>query len=417
MGLAGCQAPRVGDGGDYAPKAERLPLPSGAGSSMASSRVLLGVDNLEASGFAALDGKRVGLITNQTSINGRGEKTRLVLRRASQVNLVALYTPEHGLDGKEKAGAYVSSRRDSLTGLTAYSLYGKTRKPTAAMLRGIDVLVFDLQDIGARSYTYISTMALAMEACGEHGKEFMVLDRPNPLGGVRVQGPPIESRWLSFVGQLPVPYIHGMTAGELARMANSEGWLKSRCRLAVIPMRGWQRGMAWEHTRLPWVATSPNIPNPRSPFYYAATGIFGSLTGGDIGIGTSGPFEYAGARGVNAREFTTRMNALNFPGVSFTPYRSSVRPGYEGSKIRISPDSSADLVALDVAIIHELNERMSRDLFSTTSRSKKDLFYKVYGSQSLERDLKGGKHPGQIIASWEPHNQRFAQQRARYLLY
>lgn len=379
--------------------------------------VKLGIDVLEELRFAPLRGKRVGLITNQTSVNRRGEKTRVVLHRAPEVNLVALYTPEHGLDGTEKAAVHISNRRDPLTGLTAYSLYGPTRKPTPSMLGQIDVLLFDLQDIGCRSYTYISTMALAMEACGEQGKEFMVLDRPNPMGGNRIQGPPIEENWRSFVGQLPTPYVHGMTAGELAQMANSKRWMKAPCQLSVIPMKGWRRSQAWEHTGLRWVPTSPNIPNARSPFYYTATGILGSLTGGDIGIGTDGPFEFCGGKGVDPNEFTAALNRLNTPGIRFTPYVSKNRQGMAGARIHIDPNTSADLVALDIALIHELNKRIPKNLFANSSASTKNIFYKVYGSRDLERHLSRGVSPGQIIATWKPHNERFRRERQPFLLY
>src|SRR5688572_197025 len=203
--------------------------------------VQLGIDVLAADNFAALAGKRVGLVTNQTGVNSAGTKTRVVLKK--HTNLVALYAPEHGIDGTIPAGKYVSTRKDSLTGLTIHSLYGPTRKPSAAMLKDVDVLVYDMQDIGVRSYTYISTMAKCMDACAENNVEFMVLDRPNPLGGNRVEGPGIETKWLSFVGPLPVPYIHGMTAGELAKMAKAKGWAGGSCNLTVIPMRGWSRGM------------------------------------------------------------------------------------------------------------------------------------------------------------------------------
>ena len=389
----------------------------GSGSSY-SGPTLLGIDVLERDGFAALQGKRVGLITNQTSVNRKGTKTRVVLHRAPQVNLVALFTPEHGLDGTEKAAVHISTRRDPTTGLIAHSLYGPTRKPTARMLSGIDILLFDLQDIGSRSYTYISTMILAMEACAQHGKEFMVLDRPNPLGGNRVQGPPMEKRWVSFVGQVPVPYVHGMTAGEIARMANARGWFDGRCRLSVVPMKGWSRDMAWSDTRLRWVPTSPNIPKADSPFYYAATGIFGSLTGGDIGIGTSGPFEYAGGPGIDPNEFTAALKRFKLPGVSFSPYRSSNRRGQAGARIHIERNTSADLVALNLIIIAEINKRIGRpDLFDKTSSSSKNIFYKVYGSTSIETQLKRGVSPGSIIAGWKPHNDSFRQKRQPYLIY
>ena len=260
---------------------------------------MLGIDVLRANGYRGLIGKRVGLITNQTSRDGRGTKTRQVLHRARQVNLVALYVPEHGLEGTEPAGKKIKSRRDPLTGLTAHSLYGATRKPTSSMLRGVDILVFDLQDIGCRSYTYISTMALAMEAAAENGKEFMVLDRPNPLGGIRVEGPPLENRWKSFVGQIPTPYVHGMTAGELAGMINGKRWIRSRPNMIIVKMRNWNRARTWGDTGLRWFPTSPNIPKGTSPLYYVATGILGGLSGLDIGIGTSRAFEFAAAKGVD----------------------------------------------------------------------------------------------------------------------
>lgn len=391
---------------------------SGSSDSKHSGPTLLGIDVLEQSGFAGLQGKRVGLITNQTSVNRRGTATRVVLQRAPQVNLVALFTPEHGLDGKEKAAVHISTRHDPVTGLVAHSLYGPTRKPTAQMLSGIDIVLFDLQDIGARSYTYISTMILAMDACGQNGKQFMVLDRPNPIGGLRVQGPPMEKRWVSFVGQIPVPYVHGMTAGELAKMSNARGWSASKCQLTVVPMKGWRRNMAWQDTGLRWVPTSPNIPKADSPFYYVATGIFGSLTGGDIGIGTSGPFEYAGGPGIDANEFTAALRRYNSPGVTFTPYNSTRNKGQAGARIQIDKNSSADLVALNLLIISEINKRLGRrDLFERTSSASKNIFYKVYGSTSIENELKRGVSPGTIIAGWKPYNDSFRQKRQPYLMY
>ena len=261
----------------------------------AHAAVRLGIDVLEARGFAPLAGKRVGLVTNQTGVNSAGIKTRVVLKK--NVKLVMLFSPEHGIDGTVLAGKYVATRRDAVTGLEVCSLYGPTRKPTAEMLKSVDVLVYDMQDIGVRSYTYISTMAKCMEACGESGVEFVVLDRPNPLGGVRVEGPGIEERWKSFVGQLPVPYLHGMTAGELAKMANAKGWCGARCKLTVVPMEGWSREQTWSDTGLRWVQTSPNIPRAQSVAYYAATSIFGSRTywSSPVGGGTRTFFSDPGA--------------------------------------------------------------------------------------------------------------------------
>src|SRR5256885_11222277 len=261
---------------------------------LATAQVQLGSDLLAANGFKELQGKRVGLITNPSGINRNGESTIELLRRAPGVKLVALFGPEHGVSGDVKAGESIAERTDKRTGLTVHSLYGTTRKPTPAMLKGLDALVYDLQDTGVRSYTFISTMGLAMEACAEAGVEFVVLDRPNPLGGERVEGPMIDERFRSFVGQWDIPYIYGLTCGELARMINGEGWIKKPCNLTVIPMKGWRRSMVWRDTGLPWVPTSPNVPHAESPFYYAATGLFGEIAGGSgatIGTRIKRPFE------------------------------------------------------------------------------------------------------------------------------
>ena len=230
------------------------------------ARVSLGIDQLAKAGFAPLLGRRVGFVTNQTSVNGAGTMSRVMLQQGLGANLKVLFGPEHGLDTRAKAGDLVANAQDEVTGLRAYSLYGEHRKPTSAMLADVDVLVFDIQDIGVRSYTYISTMALAMEAAGQEGKDFVVLDRPNPLGGMLVEGPPVQDAFRSFVSQIPVPYRHGMTIGELAKMMIAKGWIKANPRLTVIPMTGWRRSMNWQDTKLNWVPTSPNIPFWDTPF-------------------------------------------------------------------------------------------------------------------------------------------------------
>ncbi|MEM7383879.1 MAG: DUF1343 domain-containing protein [Verrucomicrobiota bacterium] len=378
---------------------------------------MLGIDVLEAQGFTPLAGKRVGLILNQTSYNSRRVSTRIVLQRAPQVNLVALYAPEHGVDGKTTAGEHIKTIRDSTTGLIVHSLYGSTRKPSRQQLAGIDVLVFDLQDIGCRSYTYISTMARSMEACGELGIEFMVLDRPNPMGGIGVYGPPREKKWYSFVGELPVPYVHGMTTGELALMTSKKRWIRSRPQLTVIKMRGWNRRMIWQDTGLPWRPTSPNIPKATSPFYYAATGMLGGLSAVDIGIGTSGPFEYAGAEGVEPNEFSAAMNRIGFRGARFQPYHSSKRPGRAGARVFIDPRSGVDPVAIDVIAILELNRRVPGGLLAKASAGQIELFNKVYGSQRLEQALRRGESADGLIRSWQGYVARFRQDRQPFLLY
>jgi uncharacterized protein YbbC (DUF1343 family) len=376
----------------------------------AVARVLPGIDVLAEQGFAPLQGKRVGLVTNQTGVNGAGTRTRVVLKK--NVNLVALYSPEHGIDGTVGAGKYVASRTDRVTGLPVWSLYGPSRKPTAQMLRGVDVLVYDMQDIGVRSYTYISTMAKCMEACGEAGIEFVVLDRPNPLGGDRVEGPMVEERWRSFVSQLPVPYIHGMTAGELARMANAKGWTGSRCKLTVIPMKGWQRGMSWSETGLPWVQTSPNIPRVSSVAYYAATSIFGSLEGAalDVGIGTGAPFEMAGCCRLDGKSFTA---SLQNAGISASPY---ARGEFAGARLSLSAKSGINLAGVNIHLLAGVQRAKSGSIFARY-HDPDEILWKVYGSTSLRSLIEKGVGASAIIAAWERGVQSFRGARASYLLY
>ena len=382
-------------------------------SGAARAEVELGSDVLAAHGFDILKDKRVGLVTNQTGVNSHGAKTRVLLKNAPGVHLVALFTPEHGLDGTELAGKYVATRKDKLTGLTAWSLYGPTRKPTPQMLAGLDALVFDMQDIGSRSYTYVSTMVKCMEAAGEKGIEFIVLDRPNPLGGTRVEGPPIEAHWISFVGQIPVPYVHGMTVGEIARMANGAGWVQPKCNLKVVPMQGWKREMVWADTGLRWVATSPNIPRPSSPLYYVATGTVGELPDLETGVGGPEPFEIIGAKWLNAQSFTASLKAQHYPGVTFSEFASG---GFQGARLRIDPHTGANLCAIGAAILDGVNQPAKPSLFAR-SASKLEMFYKCYGTTAIRKQLERRAPLQSIVASWQPGVERFERERQPFLLY
>ena len=377
--------------------------------------VQLGVDVLREQGFDLLAGRRVGLVTNQTGVDSAGTRTRLLLHKARNVQLVALYSPEHGIDGTVAAGKYIASRKDPATGLVVHSLYGPTRKPTPEMLRGIDVLVYDMQDIGVRSYTYVSTMAKCMEACGEMKIPFVVLDRPNPLGGTRVEGPGIEEKWRSFVGQFPVPYVHGMTAGELARMANARGWTGSRCSLTVVPMRGWSREMTWGGTGLRWVQTSPNIPRSSSVPYYAATSIFGSLEGAalDVGIGTGQPFQMAGKSGVDSVAFVRWLRENGLRGVSVEPYR---REDFGGARLELGADRAGNLAAVNVHLLSAA-QRVSRGSIFARYRDPDQIFWKIYGSTEIRGQIEKGVAPSAIVASWQPGVERFRAARQPYLLY
>jgi uncharacterized protein YbbC (DUF1343 family) len=382
-----------------------------------AGKVSLGIDQLASADFAPLKGRRVGFITNQTSVNQTGQMSRQVLQQGLGPGLAALFGPEHGLDTRTRAGDHVANAKDPITGLQAFSLYGQTRKPTRAMLDGLDVLVFDIQDIGVRSYTYISTMALAMEACGEAGKDFIVLDRPNPLGGTLVQGPPMQEAYRSFVGQVPVPYRHGLTIGELAKMIIAKGWIKANPKLSVIPMQGWRRQMTWADTSLNWVPTSPNIPNWDSPFYCATTGILGELKDVDIGIGTDKPFHFAAARGVNGVELAQFLTAQSFTGVTFKPYQSIVKPGFSGVELVIDARGNADLMALSMLLIQEIVRRSNGALLRASTSGAKDLFNKVYGSDALSTALQN-ETPWQDLASaWQPSLEAFKRDRSEFLLY
>ena len=292
----------------------------------AQPKVKTGIEVLRDRGFDALQGKRVGLVTNPSGVDSQLRSTIDILFNAPGVNLVALYGPEHGVRGDVYAGGKVSDSKDAATGLPVYSLYGATRKPTQAMLEGIDVMVYDIQDVGVRSYTYISTLGLVMEACQEKGIEVMVLDRPNPLGGNKIEGCYVEPGFHSFVSQYKIPYVYGLTPAEVALLINAEGLNRgqkgdqapAKCKLSVIPMEGWTRDMVYEETGLPWVLPSPNIPFKESPMYYAASGVCGELYGFmNIGIGYTLPFQVFGATWLDPVKLLKKMESYGLEGVSF----------------------------------------------------------------------------------------------------
>ena len=288
--------------------------------------VKTGIEVLKAQRFELLEGKRVGLITNPTGVDDGLRSTVDILNEAPNVELVALFGPEHGVRGDAHAGDHVGNQTDPVTGLPVYSLYGKTRKPTPEMLRGIDVLVYDIQDIGCRSFTYISTMGEAMAAAAENGIEFVVLDRPNPLGGRKVEGPLVQDGFFSFVSQYRIPYVYGLTCGELAMLLNGEGMIGKPCNLHVVAMEGWKRDMVYEDTGLQWIPSSPHIPQAETAFFYPASGIVGDFGYLSIGVGYTIPFQMFAAEWIDAEQFADSLNALKLPGVIFRPIH--VKPFY-----------------------------------------------------------------------------------------
>jgi len=389
-------------------------------SSADNPSVLLGIDQIENENFSILEGKRVGLITNQTGVNSKGLKTRSVLFNSSKVNLVALYTPEHGLDGDEIAGKWVSSRVDKLTGLKAYSLYGKTRKPDAKMLKGVDVLVFDIQDVGARCYTYVSTMALCMEAAAENEIEFIVLDRPNPVGGDIVEGPPITEKWLSFVGMFPVPFRHGLTIGEIASMSVGEGWLKKNPKLTVIQMTGWNRKMNWTETGLKWVQTSPNIPRAESCYYYLLCCIPQHVPGMFSGIGTAKPFQSLTRKNFDEANLMEALNSIKLLDLEVEPFSGKSKDFQGGVDLKITNFDNKKLVSSGIRILKIMFDdliKKEQDIFLVENKYSMNLLYKVFGSDQIGNNKFLISSIDEILLNWAPHIKLFKANREKYLLY
>jgi uncharacterized protein YbbC (DUF1343 family) len=387
----------------------------------AQATVRLGIDQLVAMEFSPLIGKRVGLVTNPAGVNHRGESTLEILHRDRRVQLVALFGPEHGVYGKVPAGKYVESHRDAQTGLWVHSLYGKTRKPTAEMMQGLDAIVFDLQDLGSRSYTYISTLGLVMEAAMENNVEVVVLDRPNPLGGLRVEGPRLNEQWKSFVGQYNIPYVHGMTVGELARWINVH-YLVRPCRLTVIPMKGWRREMVWEDTGMRWVPTSPNIPTIRAARGYSLTGILGN-----IGITTvSGdpyPFEVIMTSYLNPDTFSAKLMSRAFPGIRALPYSYTATTGrfkgatYFGARLIVNPRAEANFTAFAFHVLDTIRNLTGRNLFQRVSASNISMFDKLNGCSSWRDRWLRGAQWRDLEKLWEPGVAAWLEERQPYLLY
>ena len=393
---------------------------------LSAAVVKLGIDVLEDRHFAGLEGKRIGLITNPTGIDSHGESTVDVLRRAPGVKLVALFGPEHGVYGSDWAGNYVSSGTDAHTGLPVYSLYGPTRKPTPEMLKGIDVLIYDIQDIGCRSYTFISTLGLAMEAAGEAKIKFYVLDRPNPLDGNRVEGMMPAPGFLNFECQWDIPYVYGLTPGELAYMIDSsKGWIGRHPELTIVPMIGWKRSMYWEDTGLVWVPTSPHIPTAESSLDYVATGFLGEAGGVCHGIGYTLPFKFVGHPTFDAFVFTNELTQVGLPGVLFHP--ATIQPFYgsfkgqvvHGAEIFYTDRDTTNLCGLAAQILYHVYHQPSVHMFQPdpTGDSGPDAFDKIAGGDALRTALQSGQTAKQIIASWDAGVASFRAARHRFLLY
>ena len=396
-----------------------------------TARVLPGIEVLQKRGFQGLVGKRVGLVTNPSGVDRNLRSTIDILYNAPGVELVALYGPEHGVRGDVYAGGKVSDTRDPATGLPVHSLYGATRKPTPEMLKGIDVMVYDIQDVGARSYTFISTLGLIMEACAEQGIEVMVLDRPNPLGGNKIEGSYVEPGYFSFVSQYRIPYIYGLTVGELAMLINEEGLNKgqtgtqqpARCRLTVVPMEGWHRDMLYSDTGLPWVLPSPNIPYSSSPVHYCAAGICGELYGFlNIGIGYTLPFQVFAEEWVNAESLKELLDSYAIPGVAFrTIYFKPLSGRTAGKLVKgvqyFFTDYDKAPVTLVQFYVMQAIATLYPDKKPFETATGVGLFDKVCGSDHI-RTVFGRRYKvADIRPFWDKDVEAFRQLSAKYHLY
>jgi uncharacterized protein YbbC (DUF1343 family) len=383
-----------------------------------TAKVTLGVDVLLEDDIALVKGKRVGLVTNASGVDGQLMSTRVRLANDKRLKLVQLYSPEHGLDGAAPAGKALKDTIDARTGLPVQSLFGGQKAPSLSSLKKLDVLVFDIQGIGSRTYTYASTMGESMVRAKEVGIPFVVLDRPNPLGGLRFEGPVLTEKRFGFLGWGPTPVSHGMTMGELAIFFNKTKRIGAD--LHVVKMKGWKRGMLWEHTGLKWVPTSPAVPHMLQAYLYVATGMVGGVCRNiNEGYGTTSPFERIGAEFVDPFAFTQAMNDAGLPGVSFIPV--SYRPSY--SRFREKHLLGAQLVINRATDFQPLRTALTilavlEKLYPGKTVFKNNWFFDaIWGDPKVKSDLRAGKSPQEIEARWVADLDAFSKQRSKVLLY
>ena len=378
---------------------------------VSDQRVKTGVEVYESMNVEPFAGKRIGVISNQTGIDAFGHRTIDMFAGRSDVKLVAIFSPEHGLGGTVEGP--VANASDAATGVPIYSLYGETRRPTDSMLKGIDALVFDIQDAGVRFYTYVTTMAYCMEKAAKHHTEFVVLDRPDPLGGEVIEGPMLDADRTSFTGYFPTPVRYGMTMGELAQMFNAENHIGAN--LHVIAMRDWHREQTYDETGLRWIPPSPNLRRVNEAFLYPGVEIL-QAGGVSVGRGTDTPFEILGAPWIEANAFAAALTRREIPGVSFSSAEfnpsSDLYHGQlcHGVRIEITSRDSFRSMRMGLEIADVLH-RMYTDHFDL------DKINELLGSQSTVDRLKRGDAPADIVAGWAADLDKFRQMREKYLLY
>jgi uncharacterized protein YbbC (DUF1343 family) len=382
----------------------------------AQQRVRLGIEVLLADSIHLVSGKRVGLITNHTGVTPDGRSAIDLLHEARGVRLTALFAPEHGIRGQAAAGERIETTVDSSTGVPVYSLYGETRVPNAEMLKDVDVVLYDIQDVGARVYTYQWTMALSAEAVTTHGKEFIVLDRPNPVRGDRVEGGVLDPQFRSFVGQFPVALRYGLTPGELLRYLVGTGQVKANVK--VVPMAGWRRNMWWQETGLPWRNPSPNIRSPDAALVYTGT-VFFEGTNLSEGRGTPNPFLLIGAGWLkDAGEIARELNARSIPGVSFDSTLVTVDAGQKWGGHRI-PMIAVAVTDRDSVQSFRVGLEMLRAVYH---RHKGEFQWRTNSIDRLSgstraRDAVELDRIHELIAQWDQESRDFQQRVAQYLIY
>lgn len=395
-----------------------------------ASVVKPGIETLRDRGFADVAGKRIGLITNPTGVDSQLRPTIDILAGAPGVTLVSLFAPEHGIRGDVVAGAKVAATRDTKTGLPVYSLYGTTKRPTRQMLDGLDALVYDIQDNGCRSYTFISTMLEAMRAAADAGIEFIVLDRPNPLGGNRVEGGGVDGSMISFVGALDIPYLYGLTAGELAGYIVDEVLPAEnrKLKLKVIPLEGWHRNMLYDATGLPWVLPSPHLPQASTALYYPASGLLGELDFVSIGVGYTLPFETFAAPWIDAPRLTAMLNenasqdgAVAWREIHYKPYYGKFKgEQVHGVQMFVIDEERASLTRPQFDVMEALyNMYPDRQPLKRTENNRRllNMFDKVTGSADIRSRLVENRYKADAINDlWRP-SPHFVDVKPQYHLY
>lgn len=388
------------------------------------AEVLPGVEVLIRDYAEQLKGRNIGILTNPTGVTRKLESTIDVVRAMPAVNVVRLFSPEHGLRGQHYAGDKVNETRDPVSGLPVMSLYGKTRRPTPQMLEGLDIVLYDIQDVGYRSYTFVSTLTYLMEACAEAGVAVWVLDRPVPMGGTLVGGPMIDQDLLSFIGVHPVSQVYGMTPGEWARMIKAERTPKLS--LMVVQMDGWRRSMTYGDLGWIWIPPSQHIPHWETSYFYAMTGTIGELRLINEGVGTPIPFEILGATWLDGQLFAKRLNALKLPGVIFRPASFSPRYGtgsgelLHGAQIHITDHLSVNPSQISLALMSELvriapEQNIFRGLVNEGGSATG--FLKSIGHRKLAEHLARNMDPMSLSAQIQRELEEFKQRRRNYLIY